>query len=103
MPMCRTYAKAYRMLNLYAPAHKVGIFGLAYISLAGCAHVQTMYVQTYCLAHDQQLPAEPPRVKSDLTGDAAKDVGILAGSAIRLRAWGEGLDRVLEGCREPSR
>jgi hypothetical protein len=40
-------------------------------------------------------------VKDKLTGDASKDVGVLAGSAIRLRAWGEGLQSILEGCREP--
>ena len=71
------------------------------ILISGCA--TTRYTTVYCLAHDQQIPAEPPKVKDQLTGDASKDVGILAGSAIRLRAWGEGLQTILEGCREPSR
>jgi hypothetical protein len=71
------------------------------ILISGCA--TTRYAPTYCLASDQHLPAEPPKIKDQLTGDASKDVGTLAGSAIRLRAWGEGLRTILEGCREPSR
>jgi ABC-type uncharacterized transport system auxiliary subunit len=68
--------------------------------LAGCAP-HPRFSTVYCLSHDQQLPAEPPKIKDKLTGDAATDVGTLAGSAIRLRAWGEGLQTILEGCREP--
>lgn len=77
-------------------------FSLAIIALAlsGCAH--TRYLTTYCLPHDAKLPAEPPKVHDKLTGDASKDVGTLAGSAIRLRSWGEGLQSILENCREPS-
>lgn len=70
------------------------------LALTGCT--TTRYATVYCLSKDQQLPAEPPKVHSQLTGDASKDVSILAGSAIRLRAWGEGLNTILEGCREPS-
>ena len=73
---------------------------LAALALSGCA--TTKYATVYCLSHDQQLPAEPPKIRSELNGDAAHDVGPLAGSAIRLRAWGEGLQSVLNGCREPS-
>jgi hypothetical protein len=72
------------------------------LALTACApHVR--YVSTYCLTHDQQLPAEPPKVHSQLTGHADSDIGIIAGSAIRLRAWGEGLQTILEGCREPAK
>jgi hypothetical protein len=71
------------------------------IALTGCA--TTRYSTVHCLSKDQALPAEPPKVKDQLTGDASNDVGTLAGSAIRLRAWGEGLQTILEGCREPSR
>jgi hypothetical protein len=45
---------------------------------------------------------EPPKVRDQLTGHADKDAGILAGSAIRLRAWGQALNHILEGCREPT-
>lgn len=71
---------------------------LAAFALSGCA--TTRYVAVHCLAHDQQLPAEPPKVKDKLTGQADKDLTIVAGSAVRLRAWGEGLNTILEGCRE---
>jgi hypothetical protein len=67
---------------------------------SGCATTQTRYTTVYCLSHDQQLPAEPPKIHDKLTGDADKDAGIIAGSAIRLRAWGEGLQSILNGCRE---
>lgn len=70
------------------------------LSLTGCAH--TRYATVYCLSHDQRLPAEPPKIHDQLNGDASHDVGPLAGSAIRLRAWGESLQTVLEGCREPA-
>lgn len=70
------------------------------LALTGCA--ATRYSTAYCLSHDQALPAEPPKVKDQLTGQADRDVEIIAGSAIRLRAWGEGLQTILDGCREPA-
>jgi ABC-type uncharacterized transport system auxiliary subunit len=81
---------------------RVAVAAVAATLLTACApHVR--YVSTYCLTHDQQLPAEPPKVHSQLTGHADSDIGIIAGSAIRLRAWGEGLQTILEGCREPAK
>ena len=78
------------------------------LSLSGCAlferKIETRWVTVYCLTPEQfqQLKdAEPERVKSRLTGDADKDVRTLAGSAIRLRAWGEGTLEILGGCVEP--
>lgn len=73
----------------------------ALLALTGCATTQYKYIPTYCLSPAQQLPAEPPKIHDQLTGDASKDVGLLAGSAIRLRSWGEGLQTILEGCRQP--
>lgn len=70
-------------------------------SLAGCT--TTRYVQTYCIGKDQALPDEPERVHNKLTGKADEDVKIVAGSAIRLRAYGQGLRGIIEGCREPTR
>lgn len=70
---------------------------LAALALTGCA--TTRYVTVPCLAKDQALPAEPPKVGKSLTGEADKDLRIVAGSAVRLRAWGEGLNGILEGCR----
>jgi hypothetical protein len=75
----------------------------ATIALCGCATTQpTRYVSVYCVPPETQLPAEPPKVHDQLTGHADKDAGILAGSTIRLRAWGQALNHILEGCREPT-
>ena len=83
------------------------LFAIA-LSLSGCAlferKIETRYVTVYCLTPEQfqQLKeSEPERVKSRLTGDADKDVRTLAGSAIRLRSWGEGTLEILGGCVEP--
>ena len=70
------------------------------LALSGCA--TTRYAPIYCIGKDQKLPDEPEKVSPKLTGEADKDLRIVAGSAIRLRAWGEGLQTILEGCREPS-
>jgi hypothetical protein len=78
----------------------VGI-ALAASLITGCA--TTRYQTVYCISHDTQLPSEPPKVHSQLTGHADSDIGIIAGSAIRLRAWGEGLQTILEGCRAPTK
>jgi hypothetical protein len=77
---------------------RVALVFLTCLALTGCA--TTRYSTIYCLSHDQQLPAEPPKVRGQLTGNADKDLTIVAGSAIRLRSWGEGLQTILEGCRE---
>jgi hypothetical protein len=71
--------------------------------LTGCA--TTRYVETPCLTRAQleQLKAqEPGKIHSQLNGDAAHDVGPLAGSAIRLRAYANGLLVVLGGCINPN-
>ena len=73
-------------------------------ALAGCAP-HPRFVQTYCLTSaqlEQLKSAEPGKIHNQLNGDAAHDVGPLAGSAIRLRAWGEGMLVVLGGCVEPN-
>lgn len=61
----------------------------------------TRYVTVPCLTQEQydKLKAdEPPKVKDQLTGEADKDIRIIGGSAVRLRAWGNGLLGVLGGC-----
>jgi hypothetical protein len=66
--------------------------------LTGCT--TTRYVSTPCISKGQQLPEAPPKIHDKLTGQADRDIQIVAGSAVRLRAWGEGLNTILEGCRE---
>jgi hypothetical protein len=73
------------------------------VFLTGCA--TTRYAPTYCLTRAQleQLKAqEPGKIHSQLNGDAAHDVGPLAGSAIRLRGYADGLLVVLGGCIDPN-
>jgi hypothetical protein len=70
---------------------------IAALALCGCAHDR--FVQIPCIAKDQVLPAEPERVGPKLTGQAQEDFRTVAGSAVELRAWGRGLNGILEGCR----
>lgn len=57
-------------------------------------------VPTPCVTGD--IPDEPPRVNGELTGDSGVDIGIIAGSAIQLRAWGQALRGMVEACRAPA-
>lgn len=73
----------------------------ALLLLAACANkppVSIVPVATSCVTGD--LPAEPPKVSGELTGDAGRDAGIIAGSALTLRAWGRTLYRMLEACAQ---
>lgn len=68
---------------------------------SGCA--STRYVTVRCISPEQleQLrKSEPPKVGDRLTGRADEDVKIVAGSAIRLRAYAHGLLGVIEGCQD---
>lgn len=56
-------------------------------------------VTTPCVTGE--LPAEPAKVSGQLTGDSGLDLGIIAGSAIELRAWGVALRNILNACRAP--
>ena len=61
----------------------------------------TRYVTTSCLTPDQYqrlADALPPKVGSQLTGDAQTDLKIIAGSTVELRGYAEGLLQVLRGC-----
>ena len=67
------------------------------LALAGCVTTRTVTIG--CIAKDQVIPAEPPTVHSRLTGQADQDLPIVAGSALRLRAWGRSLQGIVESCR----
>jgi hypothetical protein len=74
------------------------LFAIALLgTLSACQ--TTRYVAIPCVSKDQALPAEPEKVGPKLTGKADEDVKTIAGSAVRLRAWGRGLNQILEGCR----
>lgn len=73
------------------------IAAAALLSLSACS--TTRYVTVPCISKDQAIPAEPEKVGGKLTGKADEDIKTIAGSAVRLRAWGQGLNTILEGCR----
>ena len=68
--------------------------------LAGCATTnKTVPVPTPVSCVRGDVPDEPGHVSDRLTGNAEADIGIVAGSAVRLRAWGRELRAIVEGCR----
>jgi hypothetical protein len=74
-----------------------GLIVLSLLMLGGCQ--TTRFVTVPCVSKDQKLPDEPERVGGKLTGQAQRDFQIVAGNNARLRAWGQGLNQILEGCR----
>ena len=48
-----------------------------------------------------KLPTEPALVGPTLTGNAERDIGIVAASALRLRQWGRELSALLAACQAP--
>lgn len=75
---------------------------IAALALSGC--VRDRYITVHCVTQEQAdelAKAEPPKVRDRLTGRAADDGAILAGSAVELRAWGLGLMGVVRGCAKP--
>jgi hypothetical protein len=75
------------------------IAALILLSLSACQ--TTRYVTIPCVTSEQykQLEqAEPPKIADKLTGKAGEDIKTIAGSNIRLRAWGRGNLDILGGC-----
>lgn len=68
---------------------------IALLSLAGCTH--TRLVSVPCV-DPASIPAEPPKVAPQLTGDARADVATLAISALQLRQYALELRALLTGC-----
>ena len=79
--------------------------------LAGCAHkpeveIREVPVPTPVTCVDpNSIPAEPPRVAQRFTGNARRDLEILAENAQALRRWGQEMRSLLEKCvgRAPGR
>ncbi len=82
----------------------VAIVFAAALFLTSCSPTpkpETRYVTIHCVTQEQanQLKAtEPPKVGSQLTGQAQEDLKVVAASAVELRSWGLGLLGVIEGC-----
>jgi hypothetical protein len=72
--------------------------------LAGCAHkpqveIREVPVPTPVTCVDPTaIPPEPPRVARRFTGNARRDLEIVAESAQDLRAWGHELRSLLQRC-----
>jgi hypothetical protein len=77
-------------------------------TLAGCAHqpppaievrteVVKVPVPTACIKASD-VPAMPPRVGDQLTGDARSDADLLAADALRLRAALDQALALISGC-----
>ena len=70
----------------------------ALFSLGACAHKPVI---VSCVTREQLEELrrqEPPRIADRLTGRADEDTRTLAGSALRLRAWGHNMLNVVEVC-----
>lgn len=75
------------------------IFAALALTLGGCQ--STRWVTVPCLTGEQfqrLKDALPPKVGSTLTGDAQRDVKIIAESNVRLRGYSESLLELLKGC-----
>jgi outer membrane lipoprotein SlyB len=74
----------------------------AALALSGCA--TTRYTTVYCLTQaqlEQLKSAKPGKVHSQLTGQADKDLKLVAGRLVRVEAYADGLIEVLGGCVDP--
>lgn len=87
--------------------------GLVLVSVAGCGNpsapppaveVRTVTVKvpvpTACV-DKASIPAEPPKVGSQLTGDARHDLDVVSASALRLRQALKEAFALLSGCVKP--
>ena len=76
--------------------------------VGGCAHKQEVEIREVpvptpvACVEPGQIPAEPPRVSQRFNGNARHDLQILAENAQDLRAWGQELHTLLEGCASPA-
>lgn len=84
------------------PAVKSLSFALVALSLTACAgqpRVIERPTPIACVTGD--VPDEPPLVGPSLSGDSGTDIGIIAASAIEVRAWGRALLGIVNACRDP--
>jgi hypothetical protein len=80
-------------------ARKLALAGVVVVTLSACQ--TTRFVTVPCVSKDQleqQRQAEPEKIHDKLTGRADEDIRPIAGSAVKLRAWGNGMLGILEGC-----
>lgn len=81
---------------------------IATFFLSSCALFkpgETRYFPVYCVTADQYrqlVDAQPKKVGDRLTGQAQDDFKIVAGSAIALRVYSDGLLEVIGNCVGPT-
>ena len=80
-------------------------FTIVALALAACApKPQTPSMSyVYCVTQEQYaalIKAEPAKVGGTLTGDARKDVKIEGESNVLLRAYADGLLKVIGSCTQ---
>ena len=69
------------------------------LAAAGCASgPREVRVPVPIACAPASLPAEPEAIAPLLSGNAERDIGIVAASALRLRQWGRELRAVLVAC-----
>lgn len=102
----RNYIRKPQISAISGPIRKCGIFAIT-LALTACATGQQQGIRTTLVpsptpvacVDPAQVPAEPPSVASQLTGDAVHDLGIVAASALDLRAYGRTLRAlIVPGC-----
>ena len=99
------------MEQLMRAALGASILAALLFALSGCAqtpHINTAppppqvvtvdKVVTVPCVKPSDIPPEPPRVGSQLNGDAPHDLEIIFASALGLRQWGEKQAALLAGC-----
>lgn len=97
---CRTWAA-----RCLVGSERLTILAATAVALTGCATTHTRYVPTYCVTQDQYAKlkqAKPPKVGDKLTGNAQDDLKTIAGSAVRLRTFSDGLLGVIGSCVDPN-
>lgn len=72
--------------------------------VAGCTHKQEVVVREVPVptpvtcVDPRRIPPEPPLVARRFTGNAQRDLEILAANARDLRSWGQEMRSLLELC-----
>ena len=104
---CDRWRRDGSSLDAAPKAATLAVLGLAVaLSLSACATdqqgVAVRIVEVpvpHACVDPAQVPTEPPQVGSQLTGDAVHDLGIVAPSALELRAYGRALRAlIVPGC-----
>jgi starvation-inducible outer membrane lipoprotein len=81
--------------------------------LAGCSHtaapppaveirtIEILKPVAVACIDKSAMPTEPAKIGGKLTGDARRDLDLVAAHALRLRSWGRAMAAMLSGCAKP--